>query len=306
MESTSKQRTAPLPETTALFARFAAQGAIDVTAFLGQWPTRYQSRATTADLAAMADRLRLQGMCVSHIASIHGHDTRSGNAALFAETAADNRLWPFVILNPAEPGWREELEWAASAGARGVRLLPGYHGYDPVSPEAVELIAAVRRRRLPLQVFVRLQDERLQHPRFAAEPVLLHQLAELIALTEGQPLLIGGLRENEWEEVKRHVPAGVRRDHVLCDLWYCNGPLAVIASLCARGDAGAFAYGSCTPIQTAEATALQLAAAHIREEHRYAMCRGNALRFIGMSESGGEDNGDLLFAEQNRSRKAQH
>lgn len=266
------------------FENFVQTGAIDVTAFVGQWPFRFQARADAAALGAMADRLGLSGLCVSHIASVFGHDTRSGNAALFAETAADERLWPFAVLNPAEPGWERELQWAAESGARGVRLLPGYHGYGLGDSRVAELVAALRTLRLPLAVCARLQDERLQHPRYQAETVPLHMLAELIAEAEGHPLLLSGLREHEWDAVLRFLPADQRRDHVICDLWYVNGPLAVVAALSKRGEAGTFAYGSCAPLQVAEATALQLAAADIAEEDRYALCRGNALRFLGMTE----------------------
>lgn len=71
---------------------FIEQKAVDLTAFLGQWPTRLQVNASASDLSAMADRFNLEGMCVSHFASIFGFDTRSGNEALFAETAEDSRL----------------------------------------------------------------------------------------------------------------------------------------------------------------------------------------------------------------------
>lgn len=271
-------------DTSSFYAPFLEQKAIDVTAFIGTWPTRYQSRATAADLSAMADRLQLEAMCVSHIASVHGHDTRSGNEALFAESASDDRLLPFVILNPAETNWEAELEWAAASGAKGVRLVPGYHGYDPAGSDAKALYAAVRRLRLPLQIIVRLLDERLQHPRFTAEHLPFHIAAELIVLLEGHPVLLSGFRENEWEQVKRMIPQGAGLEHVCCDLWFCNGPLAVISKLCARGESERFAYGSCTPIQSAEATALQLAAAAVGEADRAMLCRGNASRYLSAGE----------------------
>ena len=86
------------------FQPLRKQGAIDLIAFLGQWPNRLLSYASVSDLIAMADRYELTGICVSHIASVHGHDTRSGNEALFVAATADERLWPFAMLNPAAPG----------------------------------------------------------------------------------------------------------------------------------------------------------------------------------------------------------
>lgn len=269
-----------------LLHAFRQQGAIDVTVYLGQWPFRHATRASSADLSAMADRLGLTGLCVSHIASVFGYDTRSGNEALLKETAADVRLWPFVILNPLETGWERELVWAAQAGARGVRLLPGYHGYSLRCPQMTALAAAIDSLGLPLQLCARLQDERLQHPRYPVANVPLHEIAELADKAGGRaPLLVSGLRESEWEQMLMHLSSDSPRERLFCDLWYCNGPLAVIASLCSRSGNGAdtFAYGSCHPIQTAEATALQLAAANISETSRYSLCAGNARHFLGLS-----------------------
>ncbi|MGN7383406.1 amidohydrolase family protein [Paenibacillus sp. SAFN-117] len=266
------------------FESFVNGRGVDVTAFIGQWPFRYRSQASAEDLMMMADRLGLVGLCVSHLASVFGHDTRSGNEALFAQAAADERLWPFVVLNPAEPGWEAELDYAARNGARGVRLLPGYHGYAINGQHAAELIAALRERGLPLSVIARLQDERLQHPRYPAETVPVHALAELIGTCGGHPLLISGLRDYEWDAVMRFRTPDWRMDRVIFDLWYINGPLAVIAQLCQRGGARAFAYSSCAPLQEMGATALQLAAANISEADRLALCRDNALRFLGMND----------------------
>jgi hypothetical protein len=259
---------------------FASQRAIDVTAFIGQWPTRLQSSASAKDLSAMADRYQLEGLCVSHIASIFGFDTRSGNEALFADTSGDKRLWPFPILNPSEPGWEWELEWAAKAGARGIRLVPGYQRYSLLSPEVQQLAKAAAEIKLPLHVCARLEDERLQHPLFQAKTVPFHELAELIRMCEGSPLIISGLRAGEHGYVKELLNDGFNADNVLFDLWFANGPLAAISVLCKSGASRHAAYGSCTPIQVMEATAFQLGSADISETERAGLCRNNALRLL--------------------------
>lgn len=264
-----------------LLTPFKQERAIDLTAFIGQWPTRLQIRATAADLIAVADRFHVSAMCVSHIASIFGFDTRSGNEALFAEAANDARLWPFAILNPAEGGWERELEWAIKEGARGIRLVPGYHGYSLASPRVAELASAMRERGLPLQICARLEDERLVHPRIPIVPVPFHEIAELLRLTGDIPVILSGLRASEWGSVEEHLNADHRRDKVLLDLWFTNGPVAAIGSLCRKGLAKRFGYGSCMPIQVPEATILQLAAAAIGDDERAALCRGNTASLLG-------------------------
>lgn len=260
--------------------RFTRYGAIDVLAFVGQWPDRQTLCAEAIELIDMADRLGLRAMCVSHLSSVLGHDTRTGNEELFAATSQDVRLWPFPIVNPLEAGWKEELDWTVSMGARGIRLVPGYHGYGLRDEGIHELLDEVRKHHLPLQICSRLQDERLQHRLLLIDVVDLHELAEQIMAADGHPLLISGLRDHERDLVMRHVAAGSKIDHLLFDLWFCNGPLAVISSICRAGLAHSYAYSSCTPLQTAEATALQLASSDIGEEERIDLIYGNALRLF--------------------------
>ncbi len=252
------------------------ENAIDTTAFIGQWPWRLQVSADAASLGALADRLTLGSLWVSHLASVFGFDTRSGNEALFDAVESDERLVPFAILNPVEPTALEELAWAAANGARGVRLTPGYHGYQLSDPRAVSLVSAVGELGLPLHVCARLDDERLRHRRFHADDVPLHELAELVRARPGQRLVLSGLKSTEWNEVRAHLDAGADLSGVVVDLWFVNGPVGVIARL----DADLYAYGSATPVQSAMATAAQLATAAIPADDLRKLCRGNAERLL--------------------------
>lgn len=276
------RKTAPSHPAMRLLEPFVTQRAIDLTAFIGQWPTRLQIRMDAAELSAMADRFGLEGVCVSHIASIFGFDTRSGNEALFKETSADGRLWPFAILDPTEPGWELELDWAIREGARGIRLVPGYHCYSLLHPEATKLADAVAAKGLPLHVCVRLEDDRLKHPRLQTIAVPYHELAEFIRPHPGVPIVLSGLRYQEWHSISAHLNDGESADRVLLDMWFTNGPIAAAADICQSDMSVRIGYGSCAPIQIPEATVLQIAAAAIGEESRSALSRGNAARVFGL------------------------
>jgi hypothetical protein len=262
------------------FSVFAGLRPIDTTVWIGQWPTRLQAQASAESLGTMAERFQLEGMCVSHIASLFGYDTLAGNEALFRECVKDGRLLPFPVLNPAGSTWRSELAWSEREGVAGIRLAPGYHRCEAAVGQMLELLTAVHEAGLPAQVCVRLMDERIQHPFYQASTVPLSVLAELAIAMQGHPLLISGLRSNEWEEVVRLLPEGTDRGSLFFDLWYCNGPLGVISSLCAKGGERSFLYGSCTPVQTVEATALQIDRAGITDGQRLALAAENARRFL--------------------------
>lgn len=263
-----------------LYEPFVQIGAIDTNAFIGQWPFRHAVRADRQYYTTMSERLGISQYYISHIAAIFGHDTRSGNEALLAETKDDARLRPFVILNPCEPGWEQEMEWAKASGACGIRLVPGFHDYELTDSRALQLLAVARTYRLPIIVTARIQDERLQHPRYQASPLTPTSIAEFIAAGTNHPLLISGLNYVQCMALRPHFNTGQSTDHVVFDLWFTNSPVGIIEDICNSGYSDKFAYSSCSPIQVAEATALQLATAGITDEQRYALCRGNAERFL--------------------------
>lgn len=264
-------------------ANFAAQQGIDVTAFLGTSPWRVQAGHDVADLGRLADRLGLEGLCVSHLASVYGFDTRSGNEVLFDQVASDKRFWAHPVINPSETGWEQELSWAAATGARGVRVLPGYHGYRITDPAVDALIDAVRDLDLPLHLSMILEDPRVRHPRYLVDPVEMADIADFLRAAADVATVLSGLRTMDWAIVQSHLDHGHDLSRVLADLWFVNGPTGVIADSVAEGSGERWAFGSCTPVQAAIATAYQVGAADISDDQRRDLAGGNARRVLGLA-----------------------
>lgn len=254
--------------------RFVRQRAIDATAFIGQWPFRLTSATSVGQLAGYADRYGLAGLCLSHLASLFGFDTRTGNEALFAEAAADPRCWPFAVIDPSEFGWQRELDWAVAEGAKGIRIAPGFHGYRLTDPSVGDLVAATGAVGLPLHVLIRLDDERVRHPRFRVDDPTTVEIAQFLQPAANERrIVVSGVNHWQWTEIDGLL--GGVGPGVLGDLWFVNGPLGVVDTLVAGGAGGRFCFGSGTPVQAAAATALQLAAARIGDDELAALCAGN-------------------------------
>ncbi|MGQ7312775.1 hypothetical protein ACUOFU_13795 [Microbacterium arabinogalactanolyticum] len=240
-----------------LLRGFSELGATDTMCHLGQWPYRLSAFADAGTLREYGRRHGLHAIWVSHLAALFGFDTRTGNEAVLSACACEPLLRPFAVIDPSETGWREELEWAADAGAQGVRVAPGMHHYDVAL--AAEVIDAAARRDLLVQVIVRLDDARVRHPSSPARDLAVRDLAELVRSRPSSPLHLSGLNLAEATEFSRHlgddVPPGVR-----LDMWHLNGPTGVVSDPGAPlGDRRVF--GSGFPVQTPEATMLQIASA---------------------------------------------
>ncbi|UNK70758.1 amidohydrolase [Microbacterium sp. H1-D42] len=241
-----------------LLSAFSQLEATDTMCHLGQWPYRLSAGSDADGLRVYAARHGLRALWVSHLSALFGFETRTGNEAALAACAGDDLFRFFAVIDPSEAGWREELDWAADAGAHGIRVAPGFHRY-PVHLVA-DLIDAAAEHAIPVQVIARMDDARVRHPLSPAHDLEVRDLAELLRARPVHPLVLSGLNALDWHELSRHLgddaPASVR-----LDIWHINGPTGVADGF--ADDPGRWVFGSGYPVQTPEATMLQLMASSL-------------------------------------------
>ncbi|PRA81353.1 amidohydrolase family protein [Microbacterium sp. MYb66] len=259
----------------AMLRAFADLGATDTTCFLGQWPYRLSATADADALRAYADRLGMRSLWVSHLASLFGFDTRAGNQAVLAACADDPLFRVFATLDPRDATWRDELDEVVDAGAQGVRVAPGFHRCDVAAVRPV--LEACAERGLPLQLIARLDDARVRHPLSPATDLDVHRIADLVWDSPAHPLLLSGLNRADWVELNRHL-GDAAPEWLRLDLWHVNGPTHIADRL--GDDPERWVFGSAFPVQTPEATALQLAASALPAEALQTITSGNAAAML--------------------------
>lgn len=259
---------------------FATYQAVDVTAFVGVFPWRLQASIDTDALTRQADRLGLSALYVSHLASVFGYDTRSGNEELLRAVSAEPRLRFTPIIDPTEPGWSAELGWAVEHGAQGLRIVPGYHGYTLGHPAVTDLVAAATELQLGIHLSVTLEDPRERHRRYQITDCTFSDIADFLRRATGNPVVISGLRAGDWNDVHASLDHGHDMDRVLLDTWRMTGPVAALRMMCEAGWTSMLGYGTCQPVQEAFASAYQLATATISEQNRAALAAQNARRVL--------------------------
>ena len=139
-------------------------------------------------------------------------DVAGVNARLVEECRAhqDVRLVPFGTVNPSLPDWQEDLRRCAEDHQMpGIRLHPNYHSYKLDDPVFAELLELATRHDLIVALALKMEDERMMHPRLQVPSVETEPLADLVKGTPGLRLvLLNALQMLKGEQLASLLQAG--------------------------------------------------------------------------------------------------
>ena len=260
-------------------AESGGEGLIDVNVNLGRWPGR---RVACDEPARLVAKLRSRGITQAWAGSFEGllhKDLGTVNARLAEACHRHGRglLLPFGSINPAMPGWENDLRVCAETHhMRGIRLHPNYHGYSLDHPAFAQLLHHAAQRKLIVQIALVMEDERMMHPLLRVEPVNTAPLAELVQQTPGLRLiLLNALRTLQGESLKKLLFAG--------DVWVEVSMLegiGGIGALLEQLPVNRLLFGSHAPLFYVAAAELKLNESLLTPAQRHALRHGSAERLL--------------------------
>lgn len=261
---------------------------IDSNVHLFEWPFRKLKYDRTEALIAKLRRHRItQAWAGSFEAVLHKQlDASNRRLAEECRTRGDGVLTPIGTVNPGWPDWEEDVRRCHERhGMRGLRLYPAYHGYTLDHPDFTRLLSEATKRRMLVQVVMRLEDERVHHP---ALDVPLVNTSPLIDALKKVPSAKVQLLNSAGPLLGNSLPALVRDTQVTFDIAGTegNGGVGRLVEGTNPSYKGAIPvdrllFGSHAPFFPCESVLMKLFESPLDLEQLEKLMRANAGRLIG-------------------------
>lgn len=250
---------------------------LDFNCFIGGWPFHMVRVNTLAKLRAVHERNGIAGGYVSSTDAIFWNDPLEADRKLKDILRGQTTYRHVQTINPALPGMLEAIEIGAQElGVKGVRILPGFHGYCLLDKKVEELCNALRRYRLPVFITARGEDERVTHM-FHPQSVPLWDIAAFLGIHRDIPVVLCNMRRNELEWLGDLIR---ERDNVFFDCSGLKDGLYPIDSLAEAGYIEHALYGSFAPLFCLKSSLLFIEEAKISEEQKLNIISGK--RFLNI------------------------
>jgi predicted TIM-barrel fold metal-dependent hydrolase len=252
---------------------------IDVNVSLSRWPFR---RVLCDELPRLIDKLHECDVTEAWAGSFDGvfHKDIGGVNARLADDCRNSQsvlLRPFGSVNPTLPDWHEDLRRCHEDYCMsGIRLHPAYHGYRLDDPVFAELLTQAQQRGLMVQLVVRIEDPRMQHPLMRIPDVDIKPLLNLLATRPDLRLvLLGALQTIRGDAITQLIRAG----EVYFEISMLEG-VGCISNLLDLVPGDRILFGSHSPFFILESAIFKLQESELLPNINNAITHQNAQRLL--------------------------
>ena len=250
------------------------QTIIDVNASLGNWPFRALRNNTPEGMLSLMDANGISKAWVASFDCVLNREPKTANIALAESvTPHRDRLIPFAAVNPSFPTWERDIDfYLDELGMAGVRTYPNYHQYALDDDCFGELLACVRGRAVPLQIAVRVADERMHHPLAKVPAVEIPKFERQLARAGEAKVIFINVRHNEFPSVAQLAQ---QTPNIFVEISHAETVGGVTGVLERLGQSQVM-FGTHSPLLYPVSAILKLREADITDEQTASICSGNA------------------------------
>lgn len=251
----------------------------DTNVYCGPYPFRPLPAAEPDGLRALLEEASMEGALVTPFPALFHTRPWSGLGPWIRALEGDGRVRFWAVINPALPGWQDDLEAAAAAPqVAGIRLFPRCHGYRPFEPALGELLERAAGHGLPVCLTARLLDDRLYPRMLRVDPPL--DLQETGALLKEFARVRWVLTGFYMAEIRTLSPAVLAHPAALVDIGLSKGFEPWWESLTAMLPAERLVVGTGAPLYYHGGVRLALHRSEIEPRARGLLLTANARRLL--------------------------
>lgn len=251
---------------------------IDVNASLGNWPFRMLRDNTPDALLRLMDANGIEQSWVGSLDCVLNREAKTANIALAQAVAPHrDRLLPFAAVNPSFPTWEADIDlYLDELGMTGMRTYPNYYEFALDDPCFGDLLDCARERSTPLEVAVRVADERMHHPLVKVPAVEIPKFERQLDRIGDAKVIFVNVRQNEFAAAARLAESN---SNIFVEISHVEG-VGGVAPLIERFGEAQVLFGTHAPILYPASAVLKLAEADITEAQRERIRSGNASKII--------------------------
>ena len=247
---------------------------VDCNATLGNWPFRPLRHSAPKAFLELMDLHGIAQAWVSPFESLLYKAVQEANLQFSAQIASlGDRLAQIPVINPACPGWEDDVVHYLDHPLPGFRLYPSYHGYTLEDDCCGELLERVAEAGRFVQISVRVQDERQHHPLVMVPPVDLSALQALPRRFPGMPFIVLNASTPEIRAVANTGPPA----NLFFDIANVES-VGGVGDLAQEVGAEHLLFGSHAALFYVESSILKIREADLSDTDRELILNGNATR----------------------------
>ena len=164
----------------------------DCNAFIGEWPFRRLAHNTGDGLLRLMDKRGVDKAAVSSLFALFYKDCAVANRRLAEEIKGrGDRLVPVGTINPAFPGWEDDLkECVESLGARAIKFFPAHHNYRLNDPVCAEAVLRITNYGLAVILSHMFEDPRVHHWLLNIRVPEAQEMADFLKKSSGEKIVL--------------------------------------------------------------------------------------------------------------------